>query len=1043
MTTQIGELPLTFQYELEKAKILRLNGNYDSAMKVLDSALNGRGRNIITDEHLLAGFLYEFGALLLERGDLERGYHLIHQSLGLYINLLGEEDTLLAQCYNKLGNYHFYRKEPGKALEYYIKALDLTEHRSQNSSELASYFQNIGIIHSEFNEYQKAEEYLLKSLVILQETSPPDLYALAKIYTNLGKFYFGISAYDKSQYYLDEAEALINSSFTTDHPLLIGIYWNKGTISSLLGDYRSSVGYLTEAKRLIEMHHTPNSPALPGLNMDIAYCYQNMGYEKEALQYYKTSLENADQFVRLKCYRNLAFYYLNVNQITKSLEYINLSIGLIRNSKYINSYENAISLMRFGQILLASDNPQAIDYLREALLIFLESFGNNHRDVALVLTLIGNYHQHFHDLDSALYYYHQSLISLNPSFNNTDILENPTPDELRIDLHSIRVLWEKAEALENKYLKTKDFRYLRSSLSAYERCIYVLEKFSAFYRAEESKMILSSDFNNIYKNAVRANLTACNESGNITFQYKAFEISEKSKAAILLTEMRDENARKLGLIPESIAASEKNIKSNLYLYQKTIRELEEDATADENRITYLRSALFKYEKQYDSLIRIIELRYPDYYRFKYEPSVVSISEIQRFLRRDEVMLHYTLAGNRLIMFSVSRDGFDVTETGVDSTMVSDIYSLRNNLQIARIADYSYKDYMHYQITANKLYKLLIGPVADKLNGKRLIIVPDGELAYLSFESMLKKVILSDTIMFRNLPYLIKDNPVSYTSSASIYAYTIKKRRPVIKSGVLAFAPTYSPTRSIPPELEKVLNEYPLVRRDLPGALLETENILKMMKGKQLIGKEATESNFKMLAGEYDILHFAMHAWINDVNPLSSTLSFYPLGDTIEDDFLQTYEIYSLDLRGHLAVLSACSTGDGLLHHGEGVISLARAFLFAGIPSIVMTLWDVEDLASGAIIPLFYSYLAAGYEKDIALREAKLYYLHLAKKEIEAHPAFWAGFVIHGNRDGFRQYNSVLLQRGVVIFGILVLFFIVIVLIRVHIFRNQKLEIHNH
>ncbi|MFO7614647.1 MAG: CHAT domain-containing tetratricopeptide repeat protein, partial [Bacteroidales bacterium] len=696
-----------------------------------------------------------------------------------------------------------------------------------------------------------------------------------------------------------------------------------------------------------------------------------------------------------------------------------------------------------GQILLALDNIQAIEYLRESLLLLIGSFGHKHRDVALVLTLIGNYHQNFHNLDSALYFYHQSLISLHHSFNSMDLLKNPSPDELHIDLHTIRVLGKKAEALQIKYSNNKDLHYLRSSLTAYELCIFVLEKFSLLYRAEESKMILSSEFNNIYKNAIHAYITAYHETGDLSHQYKAFEISEKSKAAILLSEMRDENARKLGMIPENIAISEKNIKSNLYLYSKIIRELEEDASTDGNRITFLRSTLFRYEKQHDSLIQIIEKMFPDYYHYKYEPSVVSTDELQRILKTDEAMLHYSLGQHRLTLFFISRNEFEMAEIPVDSSFVEDIFGLRGNLRLSDIKNYSYRDFMHYQIAANRLYQQLIEPFSEKLDGKRLIIVPDGELAYLSFESLLKKVILSDTIMFRDLPYLIKENPVSYASSASIYAHTARNRRPRLKSGVLAFAPTYSVTRNIPPELEEVLNEYPLVSRDLPGAAIETGKITKMMKGRQLLGKEATESNFKKLARKYDILHFAMHAKIDDVNPLSSTLSFYPMGDSTEDDNLQTYEIYSLDLKGHLAVLSACSTGDGLLQKGEGVISLARAFLFAGIPSIVMTLWDVEDLASGTIIPTFYSYLAAGYDKDIALKNAKLHYLQLAPIEIETHPAFWAGFVIHGNRDGFRLHRTELLQKGVMISGILLIIFIVAVLIRFHIFRNQNTQIFKH
>jgi CHAT domain-containing protein len=211
-----------------------------------------------------------------------------------------------------------------------------------------------------------------------------------------------------------------------------------------------------------------------------------------------------------------------------------------------------------------------------------------------------------------------------------------------------------------------------------------------------------------------------------------------------------------------------------------------------------------------------------------------------------------------------------------------------------------------------------------------------------------------------------------------------------------------------------------------------------MKGRKLIGEEATEAEFKKQAALFDILHFATHTRIDDENPLSSMLSFYPYGGRGEDGILHTYEIYNLDLKGELAVLSACSTGNGKLQKGEGVISLARAFTYAGMPSVMMTLWDVEDISTGNIVPSFYKLLGKGLDKDDALRQSKLNYLKQTKPEIETHPAFWSGFVLYGNSRGFRQksdhtYIISLLLLG----GLIILFSFVIV--RKYIFFRKKMR----
>jgi len=364
--------------------------------------------------------------------------------------------------------------------------------------------------------------------------------------------------------------------------------------------------------------------------------------------------------------------------------------------------------------------------------------------------------------------------------------------------------------------------------------------------------------------------------------------------------------------------------------------------------------------------------------------------------------------------------------------------MRENLDFRHVPEYSHQDYINYQRIAYKLYTILIQPVDNYLEGKKVIIIPDEELSYLSFEALIQKIIPSDTIEFRHLPYLLKKCPVSYAASSTIFSLIKKGSMPVLNKGVLALAPGSNIlTRSFLAN-NKALAQHFNTGQELPGATWEAETILKMMNGKKLIGEEATESEFKKWASSYDILHFATHTMIDDENPLSSMLSFYPYSGSGEDGVLHTYEIYNLELKGELAVLSACSTGNGKLQKGEGVISLARAFTYAGIPSVVMTLWDVEDISTGNIIPSFYNLLGKGYDKDEALRLAKLNYLEKTKPEIETHPAFWSGFVLYGNTQGFRQKIDVRYLILLFLLGGLIIF-ISFVLIRRYINFRKNLR----
>lgn len=127
----------------------------------------------------------------------------------------------------------------------------------------------------------------------------------------------------------------------------------------------------------------------------------------------------------------------------------------------------------------------------------------------------------------------------------------------------------------------------------------------------------------------------------------------------------------------------------------------------------------------------------------------------------------------------------------------------------------------------------------------------------------------------------------------------------------------------------------------------------------------------------------------------SSLAFTENRDSLEDNFLQAHEIAHLHLNADLVVLSACETGYGKFEQGEGVISLARSFMYAGTPSLVVSLWQVNDQSTSVIMNSFYQNIANGMQKDVALRQAKLEYLKIAK-DIAGHPAFWSAFIQLGD-----------------------------------------------
>ena len=171
---------------------------------------------------------------------------------------------------------------------------------------------------------------------------------------------------------------------------------------------------------------------------------------------------------------------------------------------------------------------------------------------------------------------------------------------------------------------------------------------------------------------------------------------------------------------------------------------------------------------------------------------------------------------------------------------------------------------------------------------------------------------------------------------------------------------------------------------------------KYFNANVFLGQNASEARFKDDSPRHSIVHIASHALLDERDPfLSKLVMAQNVTDSINDGTLNTREILGLSIPAEMIVLSACNTGVGDIVTGEGVISLANSFFYAGSQSLVMTLWTANDESSTFIMDQFYKNLAAGKRKSEALRLAKLAFLETAD-DIRSHPYYWAHFIVNGN-----------------------------------------------
>jgi len=412
----------------------------------------------------------------------------------------------------------------------------------------------------------------------------------------------------------------------------------------------------------------------------------------------------------------------------------------------------------------------------------------------------------------------------------------------------------------------------------------------------------------------------------------------------------------------------------------------------------------------------VELRRttPRYAGLKYAKTL-GVEQIQReLLDTDTALIEYLLGEKQSFAWVVSqkrvtvallpsRKEIEERTTPYRQTLIEKASTLTLRQALARF---------HHQ--SRDLYKLLVQPLEGAIGpNKKLIIVPDGALSYLPFETLSSGSASQEQ-------YLLERFAISYAPSASaLTSIGSKTRGP---SGaqpklLLAFGdPVYSQAATSARATTRGSNERPGERSteeatplgsysergpdliSLPHTRAEVTGISSLYPRQQsqaYLGRDAREEVVKAeRLDQYRYIHFAAHALIDESFPARSGIVLSLDDSSKEDGILRMIEIMRLKLNADMVTLSACSTGLGKLLSGEGMIGLTRAFFYAGASSVAVSLWNVDDRATAELMKSFYNNLNRGLSKDEALRQAKLALMR-GQQRIWSHPYFWAPFVLIG------------------------------------------------
>lgn len=582
------------------------------------------------------------------------------------------------------------------------------------------------------------------------------------------------------------------------------------------------------------------------------------------------------------------------------------------------------------------------------------------------------------------------------------------------DRSIISLLVYDAHLYWKSYLQTGDTVWIGKTLdilSAAEKKID--QRFRAYYE-KDSKLEIQELKTDALLLFVRIQFELFKNDKDPRYLKNAYRKIAQIKDAVLMEGIRQQYALYFSGIPPALAERHDFLRKQVNFYEKQRFELPKQAS--QGLISRLDRKIFELSAARDRLRDSLQTQFPEYEKIQYGQDALTLEDIQQKVLKDtsQTLLEYFTGDSVLYIFAIRQDTFAAVEVkmkdgpSLDSLVQQLRYGLTEyHLKNARSAVLLKETAEKYAAAAHALYRKLIEPVESLLKQK-VIVIPEGILGYVPFDVLLTKKPANAT-RFYSHSYLGNEKQISYCYSAALLKeMQDKKHKTIPTETLLALAPFFRGNADTLRSRvdEKIEASAVRLNRDavasLPASGQEVKDICQLFNGKPFYGLQSSKEILMNEAGRFGILHLSTHGHADDQVGEYAWLAFSYPGDTLSFEKFYVKDIYNLSLNADLVTLSACETGIGALKRGEGIISLARAFAYAGAKSIVTTLWPVNDNSTSELMLLFYKNLKNGMGKEEALWLAKKEFIRANKDKGNSHPFFWAGFIPIGDTQKIRK-----------------------------------------
>ncbi|XP_073238177.1 uncharacterized protein [Porites lutea] len=929
--------------------VFKFVGEYAKAEEYLHKALTIN--TDIGDRDGEATSYLNLGTLFWSVGEYAKAEEYLHKALTINTDIGDRHGE--AACYGNLGRLFQSVGEYAKAEEYLHKALTIETDIGDRHGEATSYG-SLGALFQSVGEYAKAEEYLHKALTI--KTDIGDRDGEATSYGNLGKLFQSVGEYAEAEEYLHKALTIKTDIGDRDGEATS--YGNLGTLFQSVGEYAKAEEYLYKALTIkTEIGDRDGEATSYG---NLGKLFLSVGEYAEAEEYLHKALtiktDIGDRHGEATSYGNLGTLFQSVGEYAKAKEYLHKALTI--NTDIGDRYGEATCYLNLGMVFQSvGEYAKAEEYLHKALTISTD-IGDRDGEATCYANL-GTFFQSVGEYAKAEEYLHKALtivdrdreetchLSLGEDVKGQKYLQNSL--EISRRTGNMNLQYHSLLSLFWCLLNSKGD--ISEALLILHRSIQIFEKMHSFLGNKDGRKI------SFFDNHAEPYRLFSSLSFSYGKPYEALHVAELGRAKALAELM-----------------------SNRYFIEKEISiatqsfvGIEEVTTKNGNStclyISYYSDNIFLWVLKQSKLVTCRSTKLCESYDSK--DGKISVDDLfgNESLLRNFHVLPQEQCEDRSLFSSYTNQ-------------LTNESNLEDSLSSLRPCEDVYVEEVNTDPeppTLLQIYKMLIDPVSDVLEGSEIIVVPDRCFFKVPFAALHDESnhFLSDSFRIRIVPSLttlklILDSPADFHSETGALIVGEPRVTDVYFKGKLRYLCA------------------------LPGAKAEAEMIARLLPGSHLlIGEQATRQAVLQRIPSVSLIHFAAHGDA-ERGEIALTPPDSAMRPPHEADYLLTMtDISPVKLSAKLVVLSCCHTARGQIKT-EGVVGIARAFLGSGARSVLVALWDLQDDATEQFMRRFYENLVQGESASECLHRAMKWMRNNGFSEVRQ----WAPFMLIGDDVSF-------------------------------------------